>query len=113
MLDNINSGEDYAKILIDTLREAPSDEMPLDLLNYWCKNVYGAAIKSYNDYILGNRETFMLHIEEIEKCYEDAGLQYTQDLLNGMVDKGVIEALINESGEIVYGLTEKGKKYKL
>ena len=50
MLDNINSGEDYAKILIDTLREAPSDEMPLDLLNYWCKNVYDAAIKSYNAY---------------------------------------------------------------
>ena len=30
-----------------------------------------------------------------------------------MLDKGVIEALINEAGEIVYGLTEKGKKYKL
>jgi len=55
----------------------------------------------------------VLSMEEIEKCYEEAGLQYTQDLLNGMIDKGVIEALINESGELVYGLTEKGMKYKL
>ena len=52
-------------------------------------------------------------MEEIEKCYEDTGLQYTQDLLNGMIDKGVIEALINEAGEMVYGLTDKGRKYKL
>ncbi len=113
MLENIQSGEEYGKLLIETLKQTPNDETPPQLLNYWYQNIFELAVQSYNEYIVGNKDTFLLDMEEIEKCYEDAGLQYTQDLLNGMVDKGVIEALINESGEILYGLTEKGKKYKL
>lgn len=113
MLDNINSGEDYANLLVGTLKEAPDGSMPQELLNYWCDNVYELAINSYNDYLLGKRESFMLYTDEIEDAYQRAGLKYTEDLLNGMLDRGVIEALINEAGEIVYGLTEKGKKYKL
>jgi hypothetical protein len=101
MEDNINSGHDYAKILIDTLRETPDPLMPSELLDYWCENVYDLAVKSYNDYIVG------------EKADEDAGLKYTQDILNGMLDKDLIKALIDETGEIVYSLTEKGKKYRL
>lgn len=112
-MDEITSGEDYAIILVNTLRETPDPEMPDELLNYWCENVYDLAINSYNDYLLGKRESFMLYIDEIEQAYQNAGLKYTEDLLNGMLDKGVIEALINETGDIVYGLTEKGKKYKL
>jgi DNA-binding PadR family transcriptional regulator len=30
-----------------------------------------------------------------------------------MLDKDLIKALIDETGEIVYSLTEKGKKYRL
>lgn len=112
-MDEITSGEDYAKILINTLRESPDPEMPDELLNYWCENVYDLAINSYNDYLLGKKDSFMLDIQEIEQAYQNAGLQYTEDLLNGMLDKGVIEALINESGQIVYGLTEKGRNYEL
>ena len=113
MEDNISSGEDYAKILIDTLRETPDPLIPSELLDYWCENIYDLAIKSYNDYIVGKKEYFQLTMEEIEKAYEDAGLKYTQDILNGMLDKDLIKALIDETGEIVYSLTEKGKKYRL
>jgi hypothetical protein len=87
--------------------------MPSELLEYWCESVYDLAVKSYNDYILGNKDYFQLTVEEIEKAYEDAGLKYTQDILNGMLDKDLIKALIDETGEIVYSLTEKGKKYRL
>jgi len=113
MLENIKSGEEYGELLVNTLKETPNDETPASLLKYWYQNIFNVAVESYNQYIIGNKDTFMLSMEEIEKCYEEAGLQYTQDLLNGMIDKGVIEALINESGEIVYGLTDKGRKYKL
>ena len=113
MKDNINSGHDYAKILIDTLRETPDPLMPQELLDYWCENIYDMAVKSYNDYIVGKKDYFELSMEEIEKAYEDAGLKYTQDILNGMLDKDLIKALIDETGEIVYSLTEKGKKYRL
>lgn len=113
MLENIKSGREYGKLLVNTLKETPNDETPALLLKYWYQNIFNVAVESYNQYIIGNKDTFVLSMEEIEKCYEEAGLQYTQDLLNGMIDKGVIEALINESGELVYGLTEKGMKYKL
>ena len=113
MKDNINSGHDYAKILIDTLRETPDPLMPQELLDYWCENIYDLAVKSYNDYIVGKKDYFELSMEEVEKAYEDAGLKYTQDILNGMLDKDLIKALIDETGEIVYSLTEKGKKYRL
>ncbi|NDA78737.1 MAG: hypothetical protein EB010_12430 [Acidimicrobiia bacterium] len=113
MKDNINSGHDYAKILIDTLRETPDPLMPQELLDYWCENIYDMAVKSYNDYIVGKKDYFELSMEEVEKAYEDAGLKYTQDILNGMLDKDLIKALIDETGEIVYSLTEKGKKYRL
>ena len=113
MKDNINSGHDYAKILIDTLRETPDPLMPQELQDYWCENIYDMAVKSYNDYIVGKKDYFELSMEEVEKAYEDAGLKYTQDILNGMLDKDLIKALIDETGEIVYSLTEKGKKYRL
>ena len=113
MKDKINSGHDYAKILIDTLRETPDPLMPQELLDYWCENIYDMAVKSYNDYIVGKKDYFELSMEEVEKAYEDAGLKYTQDILNGMLDKDLIKALIDETGEIVYSLTEKGKKYRL
>lgn len=113
MQQEVNSGDDYGKILVSTLRETPDPEMPSELLEYWCENVYDMAVNSYNDYIVGKKDDFMLTIEDIEKAYEDAGLKYTQDILNGMVDKDLIKALIDETGEIVYSLTEKGKKYRL
>jgi hypothetical protein len=113
MKDNINSGHDYAKILIDTLRETPDPLMPQELLDYWCENIYDMAVKSYNDYIVGKKDYFELSMEEVENAYEEAGLKYTQDILNGMLDKDLIKALIDETGEIVYSLTEKGKKYRL
>lgn len=113
MLDSINSGHDYGTLLVSTLKSDQDPNMPYELLEYWCENVYDLAVKSYNDYIVGKKETFLLDTEEIEKAYENAGLRYTQDILNGLVDKEVIQALIDETGEIVYSLTEKGKKYKL
>ncbi|NCZ71291.1 MAG: hypothetical protein EBY80_14250 [Actinobacteria bacterium] len=82
MKDNINSGHDYAKILIDTLRETPDPLMPQELLDYWCENIYDMAVKSYNDYIVGKKDYFELSMEEVEKAYEDAGLKYTQEIDN-------------------------------
>ena len=32
------------------------------------------------------------------------------DLLDGMVDKDLLEVSVNEEGEFLYGLSEKGKE---
>ena len=68
---------------------------------------------SYNDYITGKKDNYLLSDEDMADAYERAGLKYTQEVLNGLVDKGVVQAGVGESGEILYSLTEKGKKYKL
>jgi hypothetical protein len=115
MKQEINSPEEYAQLLVDTLMESGAEDevMPPELIKYWCEYVYEAAIKSYNDYLIGKRETFLLDEEEMEKAYDRAGMSYTEDLLNGLLDKDMIQASINKEGSVVYSLTEQGKKHTL
>ena len=115
MKKEINSPEEYAQLLVDTLKEggAEDDVMPPELIKYWCENVYAAAIKSYNDYLIGKRETFLLDENEMEEAYDKAGMSYVEDLLNGLLDKDMIQAGVNNEGSIVYSLTEEGKKFTL
>ena len=112
MKENINSGEDYARLLTSTVREADGP-MPEELIEYWCEEIWEMAINSYNDYIAGKKDNYLLSDVDMEKAYERAGLKYTQNMVNDLVDKGMLEASIDEKGDILYLLTEKGKKHKL
>jgi hypothetical protein len=112
MNHDINSGEDYAKLLTDTLRQADGP-LPDELVEYWCENVWEMAVNSYNDYVAGKKDDYLLSDEDINEAYDRAGIRYTQETLNGLVDKGIVQANVGEGGEILYSLTEKGKKHKL
>ena len=59
MQHNINSGEEYARLLIKTLRSADGP-LPELLVEFWCENVWELAVNSYNDYIAGNKEDYLL-----------------------------------------------------
>ena len=116
MNKEFKSPADYAKTLVDTLREqdgTEDDDMPLELINYWCEYVYEAATKSYNDYLVGKREDYRLDDTEMNEAYEKAGLRYTEDIINSLLDKDMIQAGVRKDGEIVYSLTQKGKNYEL
>ena len=112
MNHDINSGEDYAKLLTDTLRQADGP-LPDELVEYWCENVWEMAVNSYNNYVAGKKDDYLLSDEDITEAYERAGIRYTQEILNGMVDKGIVQANVGEGGEILYSLTEEGKKHRL
>lgn len=112
MRENINSGEEYAKILTSTIREAEGP-LPEELVEYWCEDIWEMAINSYNDYITGKKDDYLLSDVDMNEAFDRAGIRYTQEILNGMLDKGVVQASIGEGGEILYSLTEKGKKHKL
>ena len=112
MNHDINSGEDYARLLTNTIKEADGP-LPDELVEYWCENVWEMAVNSYNDYIAGKIDDYLLSDEEITEAYERAGIRYTQEILNGMVDKGIVQANVGEGGEILYSLTEEGKKHTL
>ena len=118
MEDNIQSGEDYARVIINAIIEDELD-MPKDqrmdskMLQYWCEEIQIFANQTWKEYIMGNRESYMFTESELKKLYENAGLKYASDILNGLVDKEMIEVSVGEGGDLLYSLTEKGRKYSL
>lgn len=118
MEDNIQSGEDYARVVINAIIEGELD-MPKDqrmdsrMLQYWCEEIQTFANQTWEEYIMGNRESYMFSESELKKLYENAGLKYASDILNGLVDREMIEVSVGEGGDLLYSLTEKGRKYTL
>jgi hypothetical protein len=115
MINNINSGNDYAQLLIDSIlkaeREIPENEqMPIDLLTIWIEGIQEAAEQSYLDYVTDKRETFLLSDVEMKDLFEEAGRKYVIGLIDNMVDKDILETYVDEEGDILYGLTDKGKQ---
>lgn len=108
---NINSGEEYANQLVKVLKETQKD-LPEDLLKKWCWEVHLAAVDSFNEYLAGKRDDYLLTVDELEKCYESAGLNYTEEIFNSLVDTEYIQASITPEGDIVYSTAPKKKKTK-
>jgi hypothetical protein len=114
MFNNINSGAEYAQLLINSIKETESG-LPLDeqmdpmLFECWAELIEEGADKSYNDYIIGKRETFLMDEIEISKMFKIAHENYIQKMLNSMVDKDLLEVSIGEDGDLLYGLSDKGR----
>lgn len=113
--NEIGSGAEYAQLVIDGILETektlPIDEqMPIDLLTHLIQDIEIKADKYWIDYMTGKRETFMFTDVELEEMFNKAGEKYVSGLLDGMVDKDILEVSIDENGEFLYGLTEKGKQ---
>lgn len=108
---NINSGDDYANLLIAALNEMKS-ESPLEdeVLRFWFIEIRRLCVDKYNKYILGNEETFMLSDVEIDDAWKVAIEHMVDDSLQDLSEKGLLEISIDENGEVLYGLSEKGKK---
>jgi hypothetical protein len=112
---NINSGDDYAQVLMDTIIEGekslPEDEqMPINLITHLSKLVYEKANEYWAEYIIGKRDTFMFGDDEMTDMFNKAGELYVSDMLDSLVDKDMLEVSIGEDGEFLYGLTELGKQ---
>jgi hypothetical protein len=106
----------YLQEIIDTIHETeaslpPEDRMETRLLEIWIDQITDSCYWFYQDYISGNRSQYYMTEKEYDGIFEKSGLIYSEELLNGLVDKGLIEAKINENGDIVYGTTELGNKY--
>jgi len=114
-LNNINSGNDYAQLLIDEILKdedsAPlSKKMPILLLSFWINEIKILADETWRQYIIGKRDSYEFTPDEFDQTLNRAGLKYTGELLDGLVDKGVVEVRIGEKGDMLYGLTEEGIK---
>jgi hypothetical protein len=108
---NINSGEEYANLLVKTLKESQKD-LPEELLKKWCWELYTAAVDSFKEYLVGKRDDYLLTQDELEECYNKAGIKYSEGVLNSLIDTEHIQASITPEGDIVYSATEKSSKRK-
>ena len=108
---DITSGEQYGLLLSYELAKIDTG-LPAELLDIWCDEVYHLAIQSWDDYIIGKKEYFELTVEEIEESYARASKKFTEELIDGMVDKELLQVSVDEEGEFLYSLTEKGREYK-
>jgi hypothetical protein len=109
---NINSGDDYADLLIKTiLEESPSSVVEEEMLKYWVIKVREMCVEKYNKYIIGQEETFMLSDVEMDESYRLSIEEMVNDSLKELSEKGLLEISIDDNGEILYGLSEEGKAY--
>jgi hypothetical protein len=114
-LNNIESGNDYARLLIDEILKdedtAPlNKKMPILLLSFWIDEIKTLADNTWTQYIVGKRDSYEFTLDEFDQTFNRAGLKYTEELLDGLVDKGMVEVRIGEKGDILYGVTEEGIK---
>ena len=105
---NIQSGDDYANLLINDLRVMVEQEgMEEDLFKVWEKHIRKLCNLRYYQYVSGDVESFMLSESEMMQTYKDSTLEYTGELLAILVEKGKVSMAINQDGEILYGLPKE------
>lgn len=113
---SITSGAQYAKLLTDVLKEVEmelplSERMDEKLFELWCKEVAYTAKESFVQYIIGKKEDYHLTDSEMNYCLEVAGLEYTTQILEGLVDMGIVDTIEEEGEEKKYKLNDNGKTY--
>jgi hypothetical protein len=107
---NIQSGDDYADILIQGLLEIKdTNEIDTLIVEYWCIEIRKKCVEKYQDYIIGKEETFLLSDEEMDEAYRLGVEMMVDKALEDLSDKGLLEISISDTGEILYGLNEEGK----
>ena len=114
---NITSGGDYAFLLISTLLESEknmseSERLDSDTFLHLTKRIKEYADITWGEYIKGNRETYLFDDVEMEMIFQKAIQDTVDTLLEGLVEKEMVSiAAVNEEGELLYSLTDEGKKY--
>lgn len=114
---NVTSGGDYALLLINTLLESQNevddrDKLDSNMLKNLFTRIHEHANASWEEYIKGNRETYLFADNEMEAIFEIAIQDTTADLLEGLIERDMVAiSAVNENGELLYSLTEKGEEY--
>jgi hypothetical protein len=107
---NINNGDDYADLLIRDIEMFMSEGMPMDMIEYWSKEVRTLCNIKYLKYIEGSEESFMLTDVELENTYKISIEKLIGDTLGSLVDKGMAKMSVDVNGEVRYQATEQGLK---
>lgn len=115
---SVTCGADYALILISAILEAQNEvneehKLHSSMLISLTKRIHDYANFAWKEYTEGTRESYLFFEDEMLAIYEKAAEDAVASLLEGLVEKEMVSiAGINENGEFLYSLTEKGKEVK-
>lgn len=111
-MDNLKA--EYLKSLVDHIvdeeQKLPEDKRIDSLmLSIWYKKLSERIDETMLKYVIGERDHYTLSTEEFEETYNDAGMEYCEVLLDKWLEDDLIHATIENTGDILYGLSKKGK----
>lgn len=108
---NITSEDQYAELLIEALGSEELDPVQQEFMPFWYIEIRKKCNEKYQDYILGTEETFILTDEELDETHNKAIDNVVSISLSNLSDKGMLDISINEDGDMLFGLSDKGKQF--
>lgn len=116
---NIKSAQDYIDLVIGEIREGLNElhgtdeeiENKKEIYIIWFEKIKELCEELWELYITGNRESFMMDEAQFEKTYNDSVMEFTQSIIDGLSDKGMVQTVIRADGSIAYQITEEGRKH--
>jgi len=105
---NIQSGDEYANLLIGNLNayDGFGEDLPENLMGYWEQGIRRLCNQRYSLYKKGEIDSYMLTENDMLNTYKEATLKLTGEILADLVDKGEVTMGINKDGEIVYASSD-------
>lgn len=105
---NIQSGDEYANLLIGNLNayDGFGEDLPENLMGYWEQGIRRLCNQRYSLYEKGEIDSYMLTENDMLNTYKEATLKLTGEILADLVEKGEVTMGINKDGEIVYASSD-------
>ena len=105
---NIQSGDEYANLLIGNLNayDGFGEDLPENLMGYWEQGIRQLCNQRYSLYEKGEIDSYMLTENDMLNTYKEATLKLTGEILADLVEKGEVTMGINKDGEIVYASSD-------
>jgi len=105
---NIQSGDEYANLLIGNLNayDGFGEDLPENLMGYWEQGIRRLCNQRYSLYKKGEIDSYMLTENDMLNTYKEATLKLTGEILTDLVEKGEVTMGINKDGEIVYASSD-------
>jgi hypothetical protein len=112
---NFRNGKDYFEhikkmILEDERSMEEANRLEPALLDIWLEKMKEKALINWAEYKSGIREDHRFTPQEYNALWENSTYEYASNILNGLVDKNLVEVSVREDGELLYGLTKLGRE---
>jgi hypothetical protein len=99
--------EEYVDDILEAFTDSGVDDQLITYMEpYLLKLTYDA----WRDYAIGDRASKLLTVEELESAHTAAIKDIARSTVDDMTEKGWLQTVVGDDGELAYMLTEEGKQ---